>query len=122
MVYLLSEGIKPFDENYDPVFKDDPATIAVFEWWQAMFQDGLTTETMLTDQPPQLLTSVQEGNAAFFTLHHYFLKSHPRRQGHAIREHRARRLDARQDRRHVPDGRGDPDGRRAVLRCRPPGS
>ena len=75
MVYLLSDGIKPFDANYDPVFKDDPATIAAFEWWQAMFQDGLTAETMLTDQPPQLLTSVQEGNAAFFTLHHYFLKS-----------------------------------------------
>ena len=27
MVYLLSEGIKPFDANYDPVFKDDPATM-----------------------------------------------------------------------------------------------
>jgi len=75
MVYLLSEGITLFDENYDPVWQDNPDTVGVFEWWQAMYQDGLASETMLVDQPPQLLTTVQDGKAAFFTLHHYFLKS-----------------------------------------------
>jgi len=74
MVYLLSEGIKIFDKNYDPVFQDDPATVDVFEWWQALYQDGLTAPTLLTDQPAQLQTALAEGKSAFFTLHHYFLK------------------------------------------------
>lgn len=74
MVYLLSEGIRPFDENYDPVWQDHDKSAEVFDWWQAMYQDELTPATLLTDQPTQLLTQIQEGNAAFFTLHHYFLK------------------------------------------------
>jgi multiple sugar transport system substrate-binding protein len=75
MVYLLSEGIKIFDEKYDPVFQDDPATVGVFEWWQALYKDGLTAPTLLTDQVTQEYTTLAEGKAAFFTLHHYFLKS-----------------------------------------------
>lgn len=85
MVYLLSEGIKIFDENYDPVFQDDPATDGVFEWWQAMYQDGLTAPTILTDSVTQVQTVLQEGKAAFFTLHHYFLKG--------IREAKAKESD-----------------------------
>ena len=74
MVYLLSEGIKIFDEKYDPVFQDDPATVGVFEWWQALYKDGLAAPTMLTDRSTQDQTVLAEGKAAFFTLHHYFLK------------------------------------------------
>ena len=85
MVYLLSEGIKPFDEKYDPVFQDDPGTVDMFTWWQAMFKDGMTSPTMLTDEVTKVQTMEQEGNAAFFTLHHYFLKG--------IREAKAKESD-----------------------------
>jgi multiple sugar transport system substrate-binding protein len=74
MVYLLSEGIKIFDEKYDPVFQDDPATPGVFDWWQALYKDGLTSPTMLTDQVTQVSQVLADGKAAFFTLHHYFLQ------------------------------------------------
>ena len=74
MVYLLSDGITLFDENYDPVWQDDPGAADVFDWWQALYVDELAAPSLLTDQPTQLLTSIQEGNSAFFTLHHYFLK------------------------------------------------
>ena len=49
MVYLLAEGITPFDDAGNPVFADDPKSVGVMDWWAAMFQDKLTTETMLTD-------------------------------------------------------------------------
>jgi multiple sugar transport system substrate-binding protein len=74
MVYLLADGIKPFDEKYDPVWKDHSEADDMFDWWQAMYQDELTSPTMLTDQVTQVVTTMQEGQAAFFTLHHYFLK------------------------------------------------
>jgi multiple sugar transport system substrate-binding protein len=73
-VYLLSEGITPFSPEGEPTFADDSRTVDVFEWWQAMFQDGLTSPTQLTDQPGEQMTSMQNGNSAFYVLHHYFLK------------------------------------------------
>ncbi|MCY3781684.1 MAG: extracellular solute-binding protein, partial [Chloroflexi bacterium] len=73
-VYLLSEGITPFSPEGEPAFADDSRTADVFEWWQAMFQDGLTSPTQLTDQPGEQMTAMQNGTAAFYVLHHYFLK------------------------------------------------
>lgn len=73
-VYLLSEGVTPFSPDGDPVFADDSKTTDVFAWWQAMFQDGLTSPTQLTDQPPDQMAAMQNGTAAFYVLHHYFLK------------------------------------------------
>ncbi len=73
-VYLLSEGITPFSPKGDPVFADDPKTVDVFTWWQSMFKDGLTSATQLTDQPPDQMTMMATGKAAFYVLHHYFLK------------------------------------------------
>jgi multiple sugar transport system substrate-binding protein len=74
MVYLLAEGIEPFDDEGNPVFADDPRSRDVFEWWAAMFQDRLTTETMLTDDPIKLAQLMGSGDASFYVLHHYFLK------------------------------------------------
>lgn len=74
MVYLLAEGIVPFDDAGNPVFADDPKTQGVFEWWLAMFADKLTTETMLTDDPIKLAELMGSGDSAFYVLHHYFLK------------------------------------------------
>jgi multiple sugar transport system substrate-binding protein len=74
MVYLLAEGITPFDDAGNPVFADDPKTQGVFEWWAAMFQDGLTTATMLTDDPIKLAELMGSGAGSFYVLHHYFLK------------------------------------------------
>lgn len=74
MVYLLAEGITPFDDAGNPVFADDPKSQGVFEWWQSMFVDGLTTATMLTDDPIKLATLMGTGEASFYVLHHYFLK------------------------------------------------
>ena len=74
MAYLLAEGVTPFDDAGDPVFADDPASLDVLEWWNAMFQDGLTSPTMLTDDPIALSVMMGNGEAAFYTLHHYFLK------------------------------------------------
>jgi multiple sugar transport system substrate-binding protein len=73
-VYLLSEGITPFTPDGEPAFADDSKTADVFEWWRAMFQDGLTSPTQLTDQPPDQMTAMQNGTSAFYVLHHYFLK------------------------------------------------
>ena len=39
-----------------------------------MFQDKLTTETMLTDDPIKLATLMGTGDASFYVLHHYFLR------------------------------------------------
>ena len=73
-VYLLSEGITPFSPEGEPTFADDSRTADVFEWWQAMFQDGMTSPTQLTDQPGEQMTGMQNGTSAFYVLHHYFLK------------------------------------------------
>jgi len=73
--YLLNAGIEAFDEAGEPIFADDPATEGVFEWWQAMYQDGLAPQSLLTDDPGKLSAEMANGNAAFFVLHHYFLTS-----------------------------------------------
>ncbi len=73
-VYLIGEGVKMWDDSGNPVFADDPKTKAVFEWWLAMYKDGLTTPTMLTDDPIKLATLMGTGEASFYVLHHYFLK------------------------------------------------
>lgn len=73
-IYLISEGIQVFDDGYRPVFQDNPETEKVMEWWVKLYQDGLTSPTILTDTPTDLVLAVQEGKAAFFNLHHYFLK------------------------------------------------
>jgi len=73
-VYLIGEGVKMWDDKGAPVFADDPKTKAVMEWWLAMYKDGLTTPTMLTDDPIKLATLMGTGEASFYVLHHYFLK------------------------------------------------
>jgi multiple sugar transport system substrate-binding protein len=73
-IYLISEGIEAFDSNFNPIFQDNPATKKTFEWWAAMYQEKLTSATILTDSPSESVISMQEGNSAFFNLHHYFLK------------------------------------------------
>ena len=73
-VYLIGEGITMWDDKGAPVFADDPKTAGVFEWWQSMYRDGLTTQTMLTDDPIKLATLMGTGDASFYVLHHYFLK------------------------------------------------
>jgi len=73
-IYLISEGIEVFDENFDPVFQNNPETEAVMEWWVRMYQDGLTSPTILTDSPTDLVVATQEGLAAIFNLHQYFLQ------------------------------------------------
>lgn len=72
--YLVGEGIVPFDDDGKPTFQDDPKTLEVMEWWTAMFQDGLTAESILTDDPGQHVAAMAQGNSAFYELHHYFLK------------------------------------------------
>ena len=47
----------------DPVFADDPKSVGVMDWWAAMFQDKLTTETMLTDDPIKLAQLMGSGDA-----------------------------------------------------------
>lgn len=74
MAYLLAEGVTPFDDDGNPVFADDPKSQDVLEWWAAMFIDGLTSPTMLTDDPIALATMMGTGDAGFYVLHHYFLK------------------------------------------------
>ena len=73
-VYLIGEGIQMWDDKGTPVFADDPKTQAVFEWWLSMYKDGLTTQTMLTDDPIKLATLMGTGEASMYVLHHYFLK------------------------------------------------
>lgn len=73
--YLLNEGVTAFDEAGKPVFADDPKTQGVFEWWQAMYQEGLAPKSLLTDDPGKLSNEMAQGNAAFYVLHHYFLTS-----------------------------------------------
>lgn len=73
-IYLISEGIEVFDSQFNPTFQNDPMTKEVFQWWVKMYQEGLTTPTILTDGPSEGAISIQEGRSAFFNLHHYFLK------------------------------------------------
>ena len=75
MVYLLAEGVQPLSAAGEPVFADDAQSERVLEWWQSMYQDELASPTMLTDDPNTLSLSMASGRAAFFTLHHYFLKT-----------------------------------------------
>jgi multiple sugar transport system substrate-binding protein len=72
--YLLADGVTPFDEKGAPVFADDPKTTEVLEWWSAMYQDGMTSEGILTADPGVHVTAMAQGTSAFFELHHYFLK------------------------------------------------
>ena len=47
---------------------DDPKSVGVMDWWAAMFQDKLTTETMLTDDPIKLVaprSDDDDGNLRF---------------------------------------------------------
>ena len=73
--YLLNEGITAFDDSGKAVFADDPKTEGVFGWWQQMYQEGLAPKSALTDDPGKESTQMAQGQAAFFTLHHYFLTS-----------------------------------------------
>ena len=73
-IYLISEGIHVFSDEYLPVFQNNPETEKIMEWWVKLYQDGLTSPTILTDTPTDLVLAMQEGKAAFFNLHHYFLK------------------------------------------------
>jgi multiple sugar transport system substrate-binding protein len=73
-IYLISEGIEVFDGDFNPVFQNDAGTKKVMEWWAKMYQEELTTATILTDGPSEGAISMQEGRSAFFNLHHYFLK------------------------------------------------
>jgi multiple sugar transport system substrate-binding protein len=72
-VYLIAEGVTMWDGKGNPVFADDPKTLNVMEWWQSMYHDGLTSPTMLTDDPTKLSTLLGTGGATFFVLHHYFM-------------------------------------------------
>jgi multiple sugar transport system substrate-binding protein len=72
-VYLIGEGVTMWDDKGNPVFADDPKTQTVFEWWLSMYTDGLTTPTMLTDDPIKLATLMGTGDASMYVLHHYFL-------------------------------------------------
>jgi multiple sugar transport system substrate-binding protein len=74
-IYLISEGIEVFDENFNPVFQNNPETKKVFNWWVKMYRDGMTSPTILTDTPTDQVVMMQEGRSAFFNLHQYFLKS-----------------------------------------------
>jgi len=73
-IYLISEGIEVFDKDFEPVFQNNPASKEVLSWWVKMYQEGLTSPTILTDGPSEGAISIQEGRSAFFNLHHYFLK------------------------------------------------
>lgn len=73
-IYLISEGIDPFDANHNPTFQNNPDTKRVFQWWVDMYQDGMTSPTILTDFITDFALMMQEGEASFYNLHHYFLK------------------------------------------------
>lgn len=75
LTYLLSEGIEPFDAAGAPVFKDNPKSVEVFNWWQTMYTEGLAPKSLLNDDPGKLSSLMADGKAAFFVLHHYFLTS-----------------------------------------------
>jgi multiple sugar transport system substrate-binding protein len=73
-VYLLAGNVQPFDDKGNPIFMDDPKTLDVLNWWQAMYKDGMTPKSVLTDDPGKHTTSIANGDAAFYALHHYFLR------------------------------------------------
>lgn len=72
-VYMIAEGVTMWDDKGNPVFADDPKALGVLEWWESMYHDGLTSPTMLTDDPTKLATMLGTGSATFFVLHHYFM-------------------------------------------------
>ena len=74
ILYLVAEGIVPFDEKGAPTFQDDEKTTGVLEWWTSMYRDGLVAKSILTDDPGKHVAAMAQGNSSFFTLHHYFLK------------------------------------------------
>ena len=74
-VYLLAQGVTPFDEKGEPVFADDPKAEEAFAWWQTMYTEGLAPRSLLNDDPGKLSGELAQGRAAFFVLHHYFLTS-----------------------------------------------
>ncbi|MBO4205264.1 ABC transporter substrate-binding protein [Micromonospora echinofusca] len=74
LVYLLADGITPFDGKGAPAFADDPRTLEVMEWWKSMYQEGLTSKEVLTADPGAHVTAMAQGNSSFFELHHYFLQ------------------------------------------------
>ena len=74
-VYLLANGVTPFDDKGEPVFADDSKAEDVFAWWQSMFMEGLAPKSLLSDDPGKLSGELAQGRGAFFVLHHYFLSS-----------------------------------------------
>lgn len=72
-LYLLADGIVPFGPNGEPAFADDAGTVEVLEWWQAMYQEGMTPGTILTDDPTKNAVNIANGTSAFYLIHHYFL-------------------------------------------------
>ena len=74
-VYLLAQGVTPFDEKGEPVFADDPKAEEAFAWWQSMYTEGLAPKSLLNDDPGKLSGELAQGRAAFFVLHHYLLTS-----------------------------------------------
>ncbi len=73
--YLLADGITPFDAKRRPGLRGRPEDQGgVLEWWAAMYQDGLTSQDILTADPGVHVTAMAQGQSAFFELHHYFLK------------------------------------------------
>lgn len=73
--YLLNSGVTPFDDAGEPVFKDDPRSVEVLEWWRALMDEGLTPSSALTDDPGKLVTNMGDGTTAFLDAHHYYLAS-----------------------------------------------
>ncbi len=86
ILYLVAEGIVPFDEEGNPTFQDDPKTEGVLDWWTSMYQDGLTARSILTDDPGKHVAAMAQGTSSFFTLHHYFLKEIRNARGPASRD------------------------------------
>lgn len=75
LVYLLGQGITPFDESGNPVFADNPSgTEEVLAWWQTMYQEGLTPKDILTPDPNTVAVRMEHGTTAFLELHHYYLQ------------------------------------------------
>lgn len=75
MVYLLGQGITPFDNKDNPVFADHASGAEeVFAWWQTMYQENLTPKDILTPDPNTVAVRMGHGTTAFLELHHYYLQ------------------------------------------------
>lgn len=75
ITYLLMAGITPFSDTGEPAFADDSKTEDVMAWWQTMYQEGLVQESALTDDPGKLITTVANGQGAFWIVDHYVMKN-----------------------------------------------